>query len=58
MENQQWPDEDEYRYPRRPGSFSVSSGQLICFCLAEKEARLIERKFGIRAVAFYEGERS
>lgn len=53
-----WPDEDEYRYPGDLDLSLFSSGQLICFCLAEKEARLIERKFGIRAVAFYEGERS
>ncbi len=48
-----WPDEDEYRHA---GDLDLSlffPEQLLCFCLMKKEAELIERKFGIRAVAFY-----
>ncbi len=51
-----WPDEDEYRYQGDLDLGLFSPEQLLCFCLVEKEAELIKRKFGIRAVAFYEGE--
>ncbi len=49
-----WPDEDEYRYPGDLDLSLFSPEKLICFCLVEKEAEIIERKYGIKAVAFYE----
>lgn len=49
-----WPDEDEYRHPGDLDLSLFSPEQLLCFCLTENEAELIERKFGIRAIGFYE----
>jgi len=50
-----WKKENEYRFL---GDFDLShvpKSKLICFCYAEKEAAVIEQKYGVKSVAMLQG---